>query len=320
MNTPLYAPNTGLQVEASINPATIQGVGGVTWSRLMLQATLHINEESNGHWRDKVQSTAFGMLTGELVIGSEVIGNIKPVSINRRRPGRLGYSTDEHTQIEIELDARRIEWIEQMRSGKNLEAKLRINLQVHVFGVIDNPTAIPFGLIEVASIFGEIPFACSESHWREKVLPGLGYGKVIALEIASVSLEACKALNHAFIALGKAQKHFSLGLYDDVVGSCRVALDQFFEQVEKENQPGKFIPKLKKSWENSLGESTYQWLNSVLGTIKTTANKPHHSPNNHFDRLEAQMLLMITTTLIAYAARQMEAEGNSGDVSIDSGK
>jgi len=304
MNTELYSPNTALKVEASINPSTIQGVGGATWPRLMFQVHLHIDEERGGYWQGKVQAANFGMLTGELVIGTETIAYIRPVAINKRRPGNLGYAMDEHPLVEIELDARRIEWIEQQRAAKSFEAKLRISLQVQVFGTTEASPNSTFGLIDTTAIYGEIPITCPDSHWREKALPGLGYGKVIALELPAVDLDACKALEHSFLALEKAQKQFLLGHYDDAVAACRVALDPFFEQVEKEGEPGIRIPKLKKSWELSLGAATYQWLDTALGAIKTAANKPHHSPNSHFDRFGAQMLITVTTSLIAYAARQ----------------
>lgn len=311
MNTALYSPNTGLKVEASINPSNIQGVGGATWPRLMFQVLLHIDEERDGYWQGKVQAASFGMLTGELVIGSETIAHIRPVAINKRRPGNLGYATDEHPLIEIELDAGRIEWIERQRAGKSFEAKLRVSVQVQVFGATETELNSMFGLIDTAAIYGEILVTCPDGHWREKVLPGLGYGKVIALELPAIGLESCKALEHSCLALEKAQKQFLLGHYDDAVGACRVALDPFFEQVEKEGEPDKRIPKLKKSWELSLGAATYQWLDAALGAIKTAANKPHHSPNSHFDRLGAQMLITVTTSLIAYAARQQGSEKHS---------
>lgn len=309
MNTALYSPNTGLKVEASITPSTIQGIGGATWPRLVLQALLRIDEERDSYWQGRVQAASFGMLTGELVIGSETIAHIRPVAINKLRPGNLRYATDEHPSIEIELDAGRIEWIERQRAGKSLEAKLRISLQVQVFGAIETTPGSQFGLIDASAIFGEIPLTCPDGHWREKVLPGLGYGKVIAIELPAVGLESCKSLELSFLALEKAQKQFLLGHYDEAVGACRVALDPFFEYVDKEGAPGKRIPQLKKSWEPSLGAATYQWLDAALGAIKTAANKPHHSPNSHFDRLGAQMLITVTMSLIAYAARQQASEG-----------
>ena len=306
MSTDLYATNSGLKVEASIKPENVSGHGGGVLPRLNFQVRLVIAEEKGWGQQQPVQAWSLGTLSGEFLVGSEKVADIRAYSIDRRMLGGQNYPIDVYINIEVQLDDRRIEWLELKRAGKSFEAKLRINLQVQIFGHNPHTESFPCGLLDVSTIQGEIPFTVPDTHWRERVLPGLGYGKVMVVELPAVSLEACKALEHSYKALEKAQKQFAFGLYDEAVGSCRVALDHFFEQVDKGDGSGKTIPKLKKSWESRLGEATYQWLDSSLGAIKSEANKPHHSPNDHFDRLEAQMLMMITTALISYAATQIE--------------
>lgn len=304
MSTQLYAVNTGLKAKAHVKTETIQGYNTASWPRLAFQATLNIEDDTDSYWANATQAVSLGMLTGELVIGSEKIADIRPISINTKRIGKQKYTSDVLLNVEIPLDTHRIEWIEQQRSANVFAGTLRINLQVQVFGTPFDPQNFAFGLMESSNIYGDIPLTISETIWREKVLPGLGYGKVMIVELPVVGLESCKALEHCFKALEKAQKQFSLGLYDEAAGTCRIALDPFFESVDKGDGSGKQIPKLKSSWETQLGSSTYQWLDSALGIIKAATNKPHHSPNCHFDRLGAQMLLMITTALISYAAHQ----------------
>lgn len=306
MSTALYATNSGLKVEASIKPENVSGQGAGVFPRLNFQVRLVVSEEKSWGQQQPVQAWSFGTLSGEFLVGTEKVADIRPYSINSRMLGGKDYSHEVYLNIEIQLDPRRIEWLELKRAGKSFEAKLRISLQVQSFGHNHHTEQFPCGLLEVSTIQGDIPFSVADTHWRESVLSGLGYGKVMVVELPAVSLEACKALDHSYKALEKAQKQFSLGLYDDAVGSCRVALDQFFESVDKGDGSGKKIPKLKKSWETRLGEATYQWLNASLGAIKTEANTPHHSPNNHFDKLEGQMLMMITAALISYAAAQIE--------------
>ena len=313
MSTSLYATNSGLKVEALIKPENVSGQGAGVFPRLCFQVRLDIAADTGWHRKQDVQAWSFGLLSGELVVGNEKVADIRPYSVNSSRSCNQDYPSQEYLNIEVPLDARRIEWLEQKRAGKSFEATLRINLQVQIFGRNSFTEGFPSGLLDVVCIQGDIPFVVPDTHWREKVLPGLGYGKVMVVELPAVSLEACQALDHSYKALEKAQKQFALGLYDETVGSCRIALDQFLELVEKEDEPGKKIPKLKKSWESRLGEATYQWLNTSLGAIKTEANKPHHSPNNHFDRLEAQMLMMITTSLISFAAAQIEEEGSESE-------
>ena len=47
-------------------------------------------------------------------------------------------------------------------------------------------------------------------------------------------------------------------------------------------------------------------MEKSMAAIKGATNVVHHKPTGHFDRFEAQMLFMITTTLISYAARAEE--------------
>ena len=305
MSVSLHATNAGLRIEASVNLDSFSGAGAVVCPRLHFQVKLTINEETGRNLSGLVQSLSFGVLTGEVVIGSEKVADIRSYSLNSKRLGVQDYPTSEYLNIEIPLDARKIEWLEQQRAGKSFEAKLRINLQVQIFGQNPHTPNFPCGLLDVVSVSGEIPFVVPDTQWRERVLPELGYGKVIVVELPAVSLESCAALAHSFKALENAQKQFSLGMYDETAGSCRVALDQFFEPAPKGDGSGKTIPKLKKSWETRLGAATYQWLDAALGAIKDATNKPHHSPHNHFDRLGAQMLLMITTALVSYAGQQL---------------
>lgn len=303
MSTPLNAINTGLKVEASVTVSNLTGLGEVVFPRLAFQVKLNLNEEVGGFQQNKVLGRLFGILTGELIIGSEKISDIKTYSVNRSVFSGQPYPIEESLNVEIPLDSRRIEWIERNRAGRSFEASLRIVLQVQIFWGNSRSEDIPYGVPSVSTIQGDIPFTVPDTHWRERVLPGLGYGKVMVVELPAVSLESCKSLEHSFKALENAQKRFNLGLYDETAGSCRVALEKFFESADKGDGSGKIIPRLKKSWESCLGNATYQWLDSALGAIKTATNKSHHTPHNHFNRLGAQMLLTVTTALISYAAQ-----------------
>ena len=301
-----YINSTSLGVKAKAIVNNISGTGGVTYPRLCMQLTFQLNED-NGHDCHQIQALVFGVFTAELNIGNEKIGDALPVSISRMGMTYHPYEDQQCVQVEVPLDPRRIEMMEQFRNGKSFTGYLRFSLGVNVFGFPRGPKdsfSDFVGLRDASKIDGQVSFTVPDTQWREQVLPGLGYGKVIAIELPAVPIESIQSLEHSFKALEQAQKQFQLGHYDEAVGKCRVALDPFFELVQKGDDPEKKIPKLKKSWETRLGESTYRWLDESLGTIKVASNKPHHSPNNHFDRLGAQMLMMVITALVSYAARQ----------------
>ena len=154
-------------------------------------------------------------------------------------------------------------------------------------------------------------FQIPQTHWIERVLPAVGYGKVHIVEFPAAPLDACAALDHSFKALKQAEEKHRLGFYDDAAGKCRLAIEPFFdhEPIIDPTQPeSRKKPVLKKSWETKLGKATHDWLKATLGSIKEASNAPHHSPNEHYSQLDSQMILAVTTAVVAYIARTIKPE------------
>ena len=307
MNTELRSPISGyIKVDAQIDGSKVQPAGGAEYPRLIVPLYINVKGIEPKH-RGEIFSAQFGAIQGELVFNRERISDSLPRQMNC-----LVYEFDQEIYVSLEfpLDARRLEWIEQQRQG-SLSGLVRVSISSLVLGPArgtQEQYKAPVTFSHAVANLGEVPFTVPDTHWREQVLPGLGYGKVIAIELPAIPIESFQSLNHAFKAMAQAQKLFQIGHYDDAVGKCRTALEKFFEYVEVDAGEGKTrkIPVLKKSWETRLGQATYNWLNESLGTIKDAANKPHHSPNDHYDRLGAQMLIMVTTALISYAANAVD--------------
>ena len=134
----MSAINTGLVAEATVNPDCVNAIGGGVFPRLTVQVSLYVKEESGVQLRTATQAVSFGMLTGKLFIGAEKIADARPVSIDRAGMQYRPYQDEIHTTLEIPLDPRRIEWLEQKRAGKSMEGKLRISLAAQVFGLPPN--------------------------------------------------------------------------------------------------------------------------------------------------------------------------------------
>lgn len=303
MNTELRSPiSSFIKVEAKIDGSKVQAVGGPEYPRLVVPLHVSLKGIDPRH-RNEIYSAQLGAIQGELLINGLKISDSLP-----RQLDRLVYEfdQDENVYLEFPLDARRLEWIERQRQG-SLQGLVRVSLSSLVLGqprVAKEQYQPPAVFRDVVTNRGDVPFTVPDTQWREHVLPGLGYGKIIAIELPAIPIESFQGLDHSFKAMSQAQKFFQVGHYDEAVGKCRIALEKFFESVEVDNGDGskRKIPILKKSWETRLGQATYIWLNESLGEIKSASNSPHHSPNEHFDRLGAQMLIMITAALISYAA------------------
>lgn len=309
MSTEIRSPiSSFIRVEAQIDGSMVQSSGGSDYPRLMVPLHLTVRGIDPKH-RNDVYSAQFGAIQCELVINRQKISDSLPRQLNKLA---FDFDQDECVNLEFPLDARRLEWIEQQRQG-SLKGLVRVSVSSLVLGPprgTQDQYKSPVTFSHAVANLGEIDFTVPDTQWREHVLPGLGYGKVIAIELPAIAIASFQGLDHSFKAMSQAQKLFQIGHYDDAVAKCRTALEQFFEYVDADRGDGttKKIPILKKSWETRLGQSAYNWLNESLGAIKDAANKSHHSPNDHFDRLGAQMLIMVTTALISYAASTSDGD------------
>jgi len=215
-----------------------------------------------------------------------------------------------HLTLDFGLDVQQIYALEQYREGGSVKLDLWIDLHIdeHRPVIVASEAAWELENLFLARLQEGIEI--SQSDWIEHVLPGIGYGKIHIVEFPAVPLESCQALDHSFQSLKQAEEKHRLGYYDDAVGKCRMALEKFFDlvSVDPSHTESRKIPVLKKSWEKKMGKATYDWLNSTLGAIKDASNPPHHSPNPHYDQLESQMILAITTAVVAYVARASETE------------
>lgn len=158
-----------------------------------------------------------------------------------------------------------------------------------------------WGIKDHHTLEAKVPVVIPRSVWLERVLPQTGYGKIHIIELPVVPIEKCANLKASCDALRQAQELHKQGFYDEAVGKCRLALEPLFEENEAKKKT------LKRSWETRLGKVTYDWLNASFIVLKEPTNKAHHSPATYFDQLDAEMLLAVTTALVAYAA-QAEAE------------
>jgi hypothetical protein len=221
----------------------------------------------------------------------------------------------EHSiHVEIPLDRIRLATLERERKGGDLRLRLDFELFAdELFEVSRAPVGYPspvWGIKDHHCLYLKAPVVIPRSAWVQNVLPQTGYGKILIIELPAVPIEKCAGLKAACDALLQAQELYKNGFYHDAVGKCRLALDPFFVTVQKKLLKGekRGVPVLKPSWEARLGKATYTWLNEAFLALKKPTNEPHHPSNSpQFDQLDAQMLLAVTTAVVAYAV-QVDAE------------
>jgi hypothetical protein len=296
--------------ELDMDVSRLHGTGGPDYPHLYWQAQLALLPQ-----KSPLNDYAFRPVTAQLFFSpGQKIADARPIVLHRLIHGHQTFWGEEYLNFEFPLDARRIEAIERFRQGGSLKLRLDVQLQVEEYGIIEahveskRPAVWGLRNVHCLSLMEEIQIP--QTDWIERVLPGLGYGKVHILEFPATPLDACAALDHSFKALKQAEEKHRLGFYDDAAGKCRLAIEPFFdhEPVDAGHPESRKIPVLKKHWETKLGKATYDWLKTTLGSIKDATNPPHHSPNEHYGQLDSQMILAVTTAVVAYIARTVRPE------------
>ena len=158
-----------------------------------------------------------------------------------------------------------------------------------------------------------IDLSIPHSHWVDKILPGLGYGKVKLIEVPIPEKIVPDTFQKALTELQEAQRYFVEGDYDKVVAHCRSAV-QLIPESLKINLSGienpSFNDKMKRfldEFSSFLNDSKRDALETIIRAIWRLSSVSHHpSPSGYFNRADAEAISHVTTTLIAYVGKLLK--------------
>jgi hypothetical protein len=298
--------------DISLEVDRISGVGGPEYPQLHIpiEFTL-IPSEKKG----KIKAYSLLWLRSSLHIENVKIGEGFPEPIAEYS---WPYLSPRQISIEIPLDHYRIEKIEERRqgdihfrlSGSALIAehpsiaKAGPNEQQEYKRDVENFTTGNFN----------ITFSIPQSHWIDKILPGLGYGKVKLIEVPIPEKIVPDTFQKALTELQESQRYFVEGDYDKVVAHCRSAVQLIPEarsiDLSGLDKPG-FNDKVKKFLEQNLSILTNSKREFIENIIKATwklSSIPHHPSSSlgYFNRADAEAIMLVTTALLAYVGKLLK--------------
>jgi len=238
------------------------------------------------------------------------------ITIGRFAHGSPLLRTDSGSQafnIEVDLDPYKVRRIEAQRHGDPV-FKIEFNWQLarhpelargktnsHIEGVDSAWTQLP-GI--------KVP----QSHWVT-LLPKLGYGKVQIFEIPIAEQIVPDVLQRSLDELAGAQTDLAINKCDDAVGHCRNAIqivsdllpyppgstskypsfgmrvDNFIDQM------GGTLTEDKRNGLKQIMKAMWQWASA--------ADHPH--TEGLFNRADAEAIMLITTAVLSYTGRLLEA-------------
>jgi len=296
----------------------VRGEGGPLYPRLVIPFSLSfkpmkVTKDEQEQEIEYVQNYTVLYFWGSLSISS-VKPEIKIADFQSEPLLHFSEEWDSDYTIYIPLDLPRIEYLEEIRKGD-------IGVQIRSRALIAKHPLVPVGqrerdkrIQELLTIHFDLPVEIPQSHWVDKVLPGLGYGKVKLIEVPIPEKIVPEIFQKALRELEEARRYFVEGEHDKVVAHCRGAVEQIpntltvdLSDIEKPSFNDKVEGFLKQHLSTVLADSKRNSLRTMIKATWTLSSIPHHpSPPGYFDRADAEAVMLLTTALLAYVGKLLK--------------
>jgi hypothetical protein len=278
----------------TVDVPNMRGVGGPEFPRLIVPTNLHFSALTGHELNYTAASAQLALQDGTTIAEATT----KPFVYTVRN------SYPANHQFEFVFDHYRLEKLESLRGSQpflRLRLDVQTTVQVRKLGPENTEGLSQEGTHPLA---GTGHFEIPSNTWCEKVAPGLGIGLIRVFELPAIPTSEIKEYDRAYQSLDKAQKRFISGEYDDAVAECRKAIEPLRQHLKKIKA---IDPKvLPADYADRVGEATTGWLVAMLDKTHGIASELHHTTQTHFTRLDAQMVLTISTSLVAYILRNRD--------------
>jgi len=200
-------------------------------------------------------------------------------------------ATSEHIgnhqiSFEIELDAKRIDAIEQIRLGENLTFSIELYATANR-GELSQPLYQQPHQLTI-----------SQSDWI-KVLENIGYRKTLLIEIPVPTGEANPALTEATKHLANAQKQMLHGHYREAVSACRDILESLNRSINDEVEPVQTSKKKRDKRERFLAIRT-----ALLELTHAAKHTDETTSLIEWNLADARASISLAATLLQWASEE----------------
>jgi len=264
---------------------------------------------------DPIQDYTLHQIYGTLIFNSSgpVAFHSFPLSFFSRP------SIEGQAVLTIPLTVYQLQQIEGQRTG---DVSLKFDFTFEFAKHQPIPRKLPFSPIEqFETNFFSMTVNIPRSTWIDKVLPGLGYGKIHLVEVPTAEKAIGEPIARAVEDFQRAQEQMLQGDYNHVLGYCRDALERLANARkyggEKENPSfGDKIDYLLTVLPGTPTGERRKHLARLLKDLYGLASMPEHPSPPHFTRDDAEMAILNTIAVLSYMgkflAREQEASNQAG--------
>jgi len=251
----------------------VRGERGAGFHRLVLGTQLHVNPVPEASpERPRLTGLIADVRAGNSNLGRFVGLPWRIESI--WTPSRQARSQTAY--LECDLDRSRLEAIEALRAGGNLN--LQIDLQAQIDGADWQAQSTEFSV--------------NQSAWAE-VLKESGYRQTIMIEVPVPDSSANPELEAAVVYLEQARSHLLAGRDRDAVGACRDVLE------ELKKLPGADLPEPTGNQHVMSKAERVMKLRKALTTLTHPArHRDEDAARILWSRVDAQAVITMTAGLI----------------------
>jgi hypothetical protein len=227
----------------------------------------------------------------------------RPVAMFRDDVNLYANSHSPETQfrLAIPLDLFTVDRIEQARDGD-----LRAALNFQAVFAIHLPNAPGVERFEAARIEPMV-FTIPKSHWVEKVLPQLGYGRIDLIEVRIPGGSAGSVLSKAVHEIRQARAYLVNGDWDKAVTHCRNTLETILDSRPIQVAPAspfrlKVDTFIEQHLSAKLPGKQSKLLAEEMKLLWEICSAAAHPSAQTFSRADANFIIQNTTDILVYVS------------------
>lgn len=259
---------------AEVSLVDVRGGNGLGFHRLSFDFKLHIDGA------DQTTAERLIMLFADVTVGAKPLG--RATAVPYQLPIRVvAWSTASQVALEMDLERSRLEAVEAVRNGGDLQ----VNLMVYT--TLEGPN----GDTRLQS--QQMSHSINQGVWVH-ILDAMDYQKRMLLEVPVPDAPASPDLKDAINLLARAQDSLVSGDYRDAVGGCRDVIERIDNALKADID--------KATFENLREKTKVERLKLILRALKAFTHPARHSDDAstamEWSRLDAAFVVSTVAALI----------------------
>lgn len=203
-----------------------------------------------------------------------------------------------YCQFQFPLDIRRIEKIEEIRRGSDIEFGIGIE------GLIQDQSSKALTTLWTS---GPIKVKISQSHWVKEILSKWNYGQAKLVEIYFPETYKHDILKESYQHIDKAISHFNNGNDSETMASIYKAFEFMAKQLDCSGPDHSFFSKLLENIEDEKREKLKLLLDYFCRYLHLGRHEPSKPPVS-IERKDSEFALAMAQVIYAYLSKILPDE------------